>query len=288
MEKITFDYYRYQLVPSKSINFDLFDPEVNNVEQLKIKKNFYFATVLNEVKFKSQKSGLLPYKQVLSRSEIFFILLSNKVEKEIIKDFSIQKIITEPYVKIIIDNNPNNQIIAISRNFDAFYDTKAVVNIIQQSLGYLLSKYNLTLHIQPIFKKEEFWSLVSEKKVDYITFEIIKPNITDIAGSFRDDLRTLIDSSNSHTTTLRLKAPEKGNLENVNPNNELIDSLVEYSAAGGGNIKVKLKYKKEVYQTSQSIMKEIVNFDIDLESSSPDAIYNALKLVLSSCHEADR
>ena len=48
--------------------------------------------------------------------------------------------------------------------------------------------------------------------------------------------------------------------------------MVEYSAAGGGNIKVKAKGRKEIIQTKNSIKKTRVSFDLDVTTDKPEVV----------------
>ena len=279
MKTYHFDYFRYQLVPKKTIQTTI-DGVASTYEDIKAKKNDYFAEVLKAVRFKNSK-GDLPYKLIHEEENFFYIWLSNIRQKRYIQDFKETIVMTNPFVDILIDNTPKNQVIAISKNIDAFEDSKAVVKILIQTLNRYLDKYNITLHIQPIFQKDEFWNIINERKsIKKITFEIIKPNISNISDVFRGELRELVEDTNSHQTLIVLNAPDNGALNSINQENERIDSIVDYSAEGGGNIKVKFLNEKKTYQTEQSIKKEVIITQLIIEHATTYELNNFIQSVI--------
>ena len=99
------------------------------------------------------------------------------------------------------------------------------------------------MYISPINENDTFWNIIKKVggNITRIEIEIIKPNMSNISSCLKEEVRTLIEKTNSHTTTLKLESTENGVLENINQNNDGLTGMVEYSAAGGGNIKVKAK-----------------------------------------------
>ena len=231
-----FEYYRFQLVPKKVVQLSI-DNVAYTYDEIKAKKNEYFSDVLTKTTFKGKK-GNLPYRIIYEKNNIFVLFLSNPKPYSYIHNFQKQQGTTEPFSIIVIDNNPENQLMAISRNTEAFTDTKTVVKILSQTINKHLDHYNVVLHIEPIFQKEEFWKIVGGKKeeISMIRFELIKPNITNISGCLKDELKRVIDATNSHKTIVEFNAPTKAALEDITPNNNDINGLVDYSANGGGNI----------------------------------------------------
>jgi hypothetical protein len=279
MKTYHFDYFRYQLVPKKTIQTTI-DGVASTYEDIKAKKNDYFAEVLKAVRFKNSK-GDLPYKLIHDEEKLFYIWLSNIRQKRYIQDFKETIVMTNPFVDILIDNTPTNQVIAISKNIDAFEDSKAVVKILIQTLNRYLDKYNITLHIQAIFQKDEFWHIINARKsIKKITFEIIKPNISNISDVFRGELRELVEDTNSHQTLIVLNAPDNGALNCINQQNARIDSIVDYSAEGGGNIKVKFLNEKKTYQTEQSIKKEVITTQLIIEHATTSELNNFIQSVI--------
>lgn len=279
-KRIVFEYYRYQLVPRSTLQASI-DPRLNSIEEIIKRKNEFFKEVLLRAEFRSTK-GSLPKRHVLSDpDELFWILLSNRRRTHYTKDFRTIRIEDEPYVNILLDNNQDRQVIAVSKNFEAFQDTNQAVKIISNSIGNLLSKhYNLELHINPIVRKEYFWDIVKNQKVERVNFEIVKPNIPSMSESFTDDFRDLIENTNSHITKVELNGPKQGHLENIEESNSKIASLVDYSSEGGGNTKIKVKGRRDLYHTAQGIKKESIKFDIELESANPQIVESYIKAIL--------
>lgn len=278
---ISFNYYRYQLVPKVSIQGQL-DGRASSLEEIKKFKNKYFSEVLKGVTFNLSK-GNLPYKILYQYKEKYFLLLSNIKKTSYVKDFKTFDIKSEPFVEILINNDPKVQIIAISKNPDAFVHTKTVAKIIETTLNFKLDRDNVVLHIQPIFEKLDFWNVVKKNPyIEKITFEIIKPNISNISGIFKGELRELVEDTNSHQTLITLNAPNKSFLTDIKEENEKINDIVEYSAEGGGNIKIKFKSERKQYQTEQSIKNETFNTEFEIENAPKDIINKFINSVFKS------
>ncbi|MNY36862.1 hypothetical protein D3C86_1713800 [compost metagenome] len=83
----------------------------------------------------------------------------------------------------------------------------------------------------------------------------------------------MINITNSHKTSITLKAPDNGVLENISKKNAQLNNLVNYSNEGGGDsIKMKLKgVSKKV--TTSNMVKETYIDSAELEST------NQLKLI---------
>ena len=268
---LSFNYYRYQLVPKVTIQGQL-DGRASSLDEIKKNKNKYFSEVLKGVKFNLSK-GNLPYKIIYESKERYYLFLSNIKKTSYVKDFKTFDIKSEPYVEILVDNNPNVQIIAISKNPDAFSHTKTVAKIIETTFNLKLNKDNVELHVQPIFEKIDFWKVVKKNPyIEKITFEIIKPNISNISGVFKGELRELVDDTNSHQTLITLNAPPKSFLTEIKEENDKINDIVDYSAEGGGNIKIKFKSERKHYQTEQSIKNETFSTEFEVENAPKDIV----------------
>lgn len=253
-----------------------------STEEIKANKNIFFTKVLKEVHFANRK-GKLPFKFNMASDNIYWIQLANIKSTTYISDFEEHSIMTEPYVNILIDNNPEKQVIAISRNSQAYTSTEQVVDIIQQALSIELKKYNLKLYIAAINEHDSFWNIIKKTggQVTRIEIEIIKPNLSNISHSLKEDVRTLIEDTNSHLTTLKLESAEDGILSGITPENENLNGIVNYSSEGGGNIKVKVRGQKELIQTKKSIKKMRVKFDIDITTNKVDEIKDIVEGVLN-------
>lgn len=282
MNKKTFDFYRYQLVPKDYIELSLFE-KTYSIEEIKARKNIFFAEMLKQVHFENRK-GKLPFKFNMAQDNIYWVQLANIKEAKYVSNFEEHSISSEPFVNILFDNEPTRQIIAISRNPNAYDNTGQVVDVLTLSLNPMLEKYNLKMYISPINENDTFWNIIKRvgRNITRIEIEIIKPNISNISNCLKDEVKTLIEKTNSHTTTLKLESTKDGVLENINQNNEGLTGMVEYSAAGGGNIKVKAKGRKEIIQTKNSIKKTRVSFDLDATTDKPEVISEIVNKILNN------
>ena len=59
----------------------------------------------------------------------------------------------------------------------------------------------------------------------------------------------------------------KAALEDITPNNNDINGLVDYSANGGGNIGVKFKHDRKKYQTAESIKVELETTEVEIQTA---------------------
>ena len=168
--------------------------------------------------------------------------------------FEQEQIETWPHVIVIINNKPDVQIIAVSRNTRAFRSGSVVAKILQENLESVLQKYQLSIQIEALFEKSEFWNLVEkyQNQIISVNFELISPNMANISKTLNLDLARLNADTNSHRTDLKLNSSEGSTLE-INQENPLVNSLVDYSSEGGGNIELKLKGLKKVIRTPKSV-----------------------------------
>lgn len=280
MKTFVFEYYRYQLVPKSTVQLSI-DNVPYTVEEIKAKKNGYFAEVIAKAQFRSHRSNL-PYKLIHKGDSLFYLLLCNVRNTAIYQDFKKKKVKSEPFVDILIDNDPQHQIIAISRNKDAFESSNVVIKILTQTFNKYLDYFNVVLHIQPIVISSAFWTNIKHRaqELDRITFELIKPNITNISERFKGDMRELIESTNSHETILSLHSPKRGTLDEINEKNDRVKALVDYSSEGGRNIKYKFKNDRKVYQTSDNIKVETIHTTFEAENATPDSLEFFIKSIM--------
>lgn len=281
MAKKTFDFYRYQLVIKDNIQLNLFD-KTYTIDEIKENKNRFFGKILTEADYQN-RNGFIPIKFNMAHDGKFWIQLANIKEAKYVQDFEEHSITSKPFVNILIDNDPLRQIIAISHNHDAYKKTTQVVDVLLQSLNPLLDKYNLKLYISPIFESNTFWGIVeqSQDNIVRVEIEIIKPNMSNISSCLKEDMKTLIEDTNSHTTTIKLESYKEGVLDGINKNNENLVDLVDYSSKGGGNIRVKVKKRKNIIQTKNSGKKISTVFEIDAESDNADKVIQVVSNILN-------
>jgi len=274
-KRIPFKNYRYHLVPVKTDQLSIFNKEIT-VEELKEKKNQFFSEILSSSKsLKGINTAQLPIEIDYAKDDIFIMKLAVERKTTLYKDFKPLDYNNQPFIYIAINNDAEVQKILIEDNQNAFKKTSTVRNILQHAYSTLLAKFELTIHIEPVVDQVSFWDFVDkhQKKIEKLEFEIVKPNLANISKSLTEPLKQLINITNSHKTSITLKAPENGVLENISKKNAQLNNLVNYSNEGGGDsIKMKLKgVSKKV--TTSNMVKETYIDSAEFESS------NQLKLI---------
>ena len=130
-KQITFYLFRYHLLPlsSNDTQLQLF-PEIKiSADEIKKNKNLYFSDVLK--KLDSSSNNTNPLKLYDKDDEYYLFKIANKRTTKLTKNFSSQYIDNEPYVYVIINNDPLEQKIAISDNIEAFSSYITVQNILK-------------------------------------------------------------------------------------------------------------------------------------------------------------
>ena len=275
-----FRIYRYHLSPVSTESRDItINGEVETFTEQKLKesKNTFFETVLNSIDFYNNKRNIL--KIEFNDDNFFFFLLANKKQVSIVENFETKDIPTEPFVYILINNKNDIQKIAISYNSDAFSNPNVVKNILHKEFEKGLSKFGLTIKIEPMFQKETVWRMIGAHKNQLKSLEIkyIKPNLANISGSLPEAFRQFTEATNSQESAISMKAPTNGTLENIDKDNEALKGLIDYASEGAGNVKIGIKgYRKKVSTKDNPV--EIEIDEAVFESDSKEIIHIIQKL----------
>ena len=260
--------YRYQLLPiDRYLQGDLLTG-VSTVDELIERKNEFFANALLSVKSFSDKRHETITKKLYSHDGFhLYRIAHNKTIKRETKEFKNETIDSWPSVLVAIWNEPQKQLIAIQKRTTAFSSTDVVANMVIKSIEEKLSTFHLRAIKEPLFEKQQFWDVVNEYegKVKSVTFEIITPNMANISGTLPDELKAFAKHANSTKNTLSLESDPSAPLH-LERNDPTLNSLVDYSSEGGGNITLKIDGVKKKYQTSKTIKE--VNLG-DMEVSGP-------------------
>lgn len=277
----SFEVYRYQLVVNKTLQLSL-DNKYQTAEAIREHKNEIFADIIGNKNFKfaSTKSEVTS-KLMFSQGDLSIYKLgvrrSLKVAK---KDFTEDTIDNYPNVIIAVNNNPAVQKIAIQKNIKAFTKAHAASSIVEQSIDPKIKNYNLSFYIEPLFDKKEFWNLINRFKgrITQVAFDLISPNMANISKNLKLNLKEIYEDTNTHKTTLELNSDKDQYLE-IKEESKFVNSLVEYSAEGAGNIAVKVAGYNKKFHTAQSI----TEFSIDeqlLKNNDWDALNDAFNEIL--------
>jgi hypothetical protein len=282
-KKIKINFYRYQLVPLTQKIQARIDQQFDTIDDLKNKKNKFLYDVLTNAffKFRSEKEKINHKIEYSDESNILMKINVRKKAKLGTKDFRERDEEDYPQTILYFNNNKNHQILAIQDNKKAFSNHRVIAHIIEKNVEPLMNSYNLAFYLEPLYIESEFWDVIKryEKRITWMRFELIKPNISNISGLIKDGLDIISSKTNTHTTAIELHAPQKGILENLNKENEAFNAIVEYDLNGGGKqpeIKIgKARKKIKTKNSERSIDLE----DIRIKGRTPaevSKIFNSL------------
>lgn len=262
-ETHNFELYRYQIIPIERKQLDLFSIPEKSIEELLENKNAYFIEAFNNLcsnSYLDEIGGLkkIIFKRVypkngLDKNEVYIYLMATPKSITMETDeFTTQELENWPKVYVIVLNNTNDQIIAIEKRTTAFPKTQRAVSKLSERLNKILEIHNLNVHINPIYDKKVFWDFIKGKSIRKLEFNLITPNMSNISKTLSDDLKNLAKTSNTARTDLKLNAAENSSLI-IEPDNQTINDLVEYSSQGGGNIRVQLKGARRLTDLNKGI-----------------------------------
>ncbi len=281
--ELTVDLFRYQLLPTTGKQqLTLFgNRSPRTPEEARERKNEYFAICLRELPPMFHRGRELATRMIADTGNLFaFRLGMPKDVERITQDLQSERIESYPNVVVAINNDPDVQLIGISRDRKAFSSPTVPLKILGDTLGLSLHEFSLAIHIEALFETSEFWALVREyeARVTAVRFELVSPNMANISGSLELDLVGLNRASNSHQTNLELNSPKDGVLE-LEESNPMLNSLVEYSSQGGGDVSLKVRGLRKRVRTSRST--RCVEIDEVAIDGRSDAVAEVLAAVLS-------
>lgn len=276
---INFHIYRYHLLPIDTNNkqIDLFKNETFTFDEIKERKNEFFTKTLDNLI--ESKNNNNPLKLEHTEDGFYLFKLAQKKTTTITQNFENVTIDNEPYVYVIVNNNPSVQKIAISDNFEAFSNPDVVRNILKKVFKKDLEPYGLNIELEQLFDKVDFWNYVGKHKeeITYINFQFIKPNLADISKSLPDVFKNFADNTNSHESHITIKAPDKGTLENIDKANKNIEGLVDYTSNGAGSIKLKVKnIRKQLNTKENPVILQVKELDIEGPADQVIKLYKTI------------
>jgi hypothetical protein len=278
-KRINFHLYRYHLNPisSKSAQIEMFPKHKLTAAEIKEKKNDFFKAVLEKHLALGSPSNPMAIHD--NEDEFYLFKVANFKNTTITKNFKKEEHAHEPYVYVIINNNPSTQKIAISENIDAFSTPDTVKNLLLKIFLRELGKFGLNIEIEKLFDAGDFWEYVNKHKdsIKKIQFEFIKPNLADISNSLPKALKDFQNKTNAHKAVIAIEAPERGKLEKIDTKNKAVSGLVNYSAQGGGNIKLKVRnIRKQIQTEEKPIILQIEEAEIEGAANQVIKLYKAL------------
>lgn len=274
----TFKVYRYQLLPIDRHTDDLYDGLSAN--QLIERKNSIFARTIPFVRTHRHRGSDLSVRLESNQSDSFILsIASRRALTRETPDFRIEQIENWPHVTAIILNRPEEQYIVVQDRPTAFASTDTVVKLIDRATRASLQRSGLRLHTERVFSKSHFWQLVNEHKdkITWIEFEFVTPNMANISNTLSSTLKELAKDTNSSQSNLQLRSDPASSLD-INPKDETVQGLVDYTSEGGGDISIKIKGFRKKIQTSRSI-REIELDDLQL-SGPPEQVAGIVRDIL--------
>lgn len=274
----TFKVYRYQLLPIDRHTDDLYDGLTT--AQLIDRKNSIFAQTVPFIRTHRHRGSDLSVRLESAESDAFILsIASRRALTRETPDFRIEQIENWPHVTTIILNKPDEQYIVVQDRPAAFANTDTVVKLIESATRASLQRSGLRLHTERVFSKSHFWHLVREfrDKITWIEFEFVTPNMANISNTLSGTLKELAKDTNASQSNLQLRSDPASALD-IEPNDQTVQGLVDYTSEGGGDISMKIKGLRKKIQTSRSI-REIELDDLQL-SGPPEQIAGILREAL--------
>lgn len=275
----TFELYRYQLLPASQQQQDLFHA-ILSADQIRERKNEFLDAVLGEHLHFRHRGLEIKHKVELHDGPWFMFKIGahKSVDRET-ADFKRERIESWPNITVIVHNDSDTQIIAISKNIKAFSSTKIVAKIFEHALASALRSYGLTVQVREQFEKHNFWSIINNNfgKIARVKFEMVAPNMANISRTLKIDFKQLNRESNCQKVSLELEALPGAALE-IKPDNELVDGCVEYASLGGGDIAIKIRGIKKEIRTSTTV--KSVEVDEIFVKCPGDQLLSIIKQVL--------
>jgi hypothetical protein len=249
-----FEVFRYQLVVDKTLQTNMFK-QYQTAEDIRADKNNILHEIISSENFKffSSKSEITS-KLLYQKDTMYYFRVGVKRNAKVFKkDFSEETIENYPNIIVAINNKPDVQKIAIQNNTKAFNDCKTVSHFIQDTIDVKLKSYNLSMLSEPLFDRKEFWNLVRKypKQIKQLTFELISPNMANISRNLDINLRQVYEDTNTQKTKIELNADKESYLD-IKESSKFINSLVDYSSEGGGNIQIRVGTMHKKLHTAES------------------------------------
>jgi hypothetical protein len=279
----TFHFFRYQLLPISQHFQVSFDPPISSLEELLARKNVYFKKVLEEIEqFEHSRSEVVHRILANERDIIVFQLGANRSLQRTARDFTEERLDNWPTVLVAFQNNPHVQKVAIEKNYQAFYRTTTVVEILERTINRRLAHYQLASRFMPIFEEHKFWDIVQQypERIVQSHFLMISPNMANISSSLRFDLADLSRATNTQETQVALES-DKGSHLTLSQDNDFISSLVRYASEGGGNITLKIKGIRRRIKTANSVT-EVSIREAEFKDADPATLVSLFREVFRS------
>lgn len=277
--------YRYQFSPIQSNVQSIFPVEVENMsdDELMQKKQVLFASLFDEnVELKFKKGNkLYNHKMLFCQGGFFVFKIANDKSVNLEENFTKCKHEYSPSCNVIIDNRKDVQIIAVEEKKNVFKSTDVVSSILQDTFSKYLQSNRLSIDIRRIYDETDFWTIVASNRdsIEKVRFRFSYPNLPALNKNVKEAIAEVAKSTASGNSEFTLEA-QKGYSLNVSKEDSNLSSLVQMSADGGEEIKIKIKKLaawQKVGDSSKSIEIE------DLEATLTNGLFEKALDKLSGC-----
>lgn len=276
-----FSLYRYQILPMQKQYNLLYD--LNDI--LKRKNIIFEEALLNlKISVKNKEKRRYRYDMIRHGNNSFLLVVSREKSVKFYREDYVKDYIPSfPPVHIIIDNNPDEQILAVE-NSSEYKTPNTLVKIFERSLQGELEKNNLFVKFSPIYKESSFWNYIEKYKDDIssLHFTLITPNMSNISGGLCEDLKNIAHDTRASITDYKIEA-EKGATLHIDKSNEAIAGLADYTAKGGGDTTIKRRNSKISYKSND------YQFDIEIdELELKEDVSKLIEKIRSKTHGPNR
>lgn len=271
MASQTFKLYRYQLLPIDRHTPDLFLQRT--LPELIEEKNLIFQNALQSLSVYKYRNATLSLRVESDRVDAMIIQLAppRSLTRET-ADFRRERVEHWPHVNVVVLNRPDEQYFLIQDRQAAFANTDIVVKIIERATREQLARAGLRLHVEQMFEKSEFWNLVEiyRGKIVWVEFEFITPNMANISRTLSQSLKDLSKETNAFKTEIELEADPQSSL-NLQPSNETVNGLVDYTSEGGGGIRMRVKGVRKIIRANNKY-REVSIDELTMSGGLPEMI----------------
>ncbi len=279
--QLEFYIYRYQILPiSQTLQLST-DLKYESISELLADKNKIFGNAVLKMQNLKYERTEFKHRHLFTEKNIYVKQFAvNRNLKRSKPDFTEEEIDNWPRVMIVFWNEPNQQKIYIQKNQHAFGHPNTFADILEANFNSLLKHSQLQVYLEPLFEKNEFWSVVKRYPTQIVLakFELISPNMSNISGGLKFDLAQLHRNTNTKKTNIEMQSDKNGSLT-LNRSDEFIESLVNYASEGGGNIVLKIRGLKKRIQTSKNVTETSID-ELDVVAGSEEDISRIVSKIL--------
>lgn len=277
--------YRYQFSPIHSNIQSMFPVKVDNMsdEDLMLNKQTLFASLFDEDVELNFKKGhkLYNHKMLFCQGCFFVFKIANDKSVNLEENFTKCKHEYSPSCNVIIDNRKDVQFIAVEEKKNVFKSTDVVSSILQDTFSKYLQSNRLSIDIRRIYDVTDFWTIVASNRdsIEKVRFRFSYPNLPTLNKNVKEAIAEVAKSTASGNSEFTLEA-QKGYSLNVSEEDSNLSSLVQMSADGGEEIKIKIKKLaawQKVGDSSKSIEIE------DLDATLTNGLFEKALDKLSGC-----